>query len=99
MGWRERFRLAWMVLYTGVLPVQHPKFAALVASPLSDAAKRAVEKVALDPSFHPKMSDLKRKEALQWTGVYYLDRAGAPQELWETGFLIEYWVGVLTGRL
>jgi hypothetical protein len=99
MDWMERLKFAWTYLWTGELPVQHPKFTLLIASPLSDAVKKAVEKISADRYFSVKMSEAKRKEALQWTGVYLNDKAVPPVELWETGFLIEYWVGILSGRL
>jgi len=69
---------------------------ALVASPLSTAVRRAVEKVHKDPSFH-KTKDhlLKHKEALSWVSYYSDGHVPA----WEAGFLLEWWVGVLKGKL
>lgn len=68
----------------------------LIHSPLSQAVRQAVEKVAHDPTFHPTKEHLK-KHAEAITAVKWYYNGAVPA--WEAGFLLEWWVGVRKGKL
>ena len=89
---------------TVILYQQFFHFIKLHQSPLMFYVKRAVQKVSIDPSFHPtKDHYIKRKEALEWT-AHYLRDAGMldpriPWPTWEASFLVEWAVGELKGKI
>lgn len=102
---KVRFRQAWRHLWYGDLlmddatKVRWTRIQRLLSSDLSQAVEKAVRKGAKDSGLKSGPDDRKRAEAQQWTGTYLTDRAGMPDKRWETNFLIEWWVGVLTGKL
>lgn len=102
---KVRLRQSWQHLRNGDLLMddatreQWAQIQTLVASDVSIAVKRAVEKVSKDKSFNAKQHAVKRSEALGWTGVYLTANYGAPKQLWETNFLIEWHVGKANGKL
>jgi hypothetical protein len=107
--WWAQFKVrlghAWQHLRTGSLLMdettkgQWTRLQTLLESELSVAVQKAVVKSNTDPSFQGKQHALKRSEALGWTGVYLTGAMGAPKELWETSFLLEWHVGKANGKL
>jgi len=101
--WWERLKWCWFWLWQPAEFVKARDSAALLMrlaevlrSPVAQAAKRAVQKSAIDPSWKPEDFEKKRTEAIEWTR-HYLDHI--PPSAWEVRFLIEWFVGEMKGRL
>lgn len=76
------------------------KIEAVLSDPAAGYVAEAVRKTASDPSWHPtKDHEKKRKETIEWAGIYCRE-AGVPvPSSWRLNFMVEWAIGLKKGLL
>ncbi len=76
------------------------KIEAILRHPALPHVEKAVQKTAADPSWHPtKDHERKRRETLEWAGIYCREAKVELPSAWQLNFMVEWIIGSRKGSL
>ena len=100
--WKHLKQVWWFLWHPRFLE-PYLKLDRILKHPVRPSVQYALEKVLIDPSFHPtKDHAIKRAEALEWVGHAIRENwhgYSGQVPAWEVSFLLEWELGVRKGRL
>ncbi|OQW34861.1 MAG: hypothetical protein A4E20_01405 [Nitrospira sp. SG-bin2] len=72
----------------------------ILRHPAYPYVEHAVRKTAVDPSWHPtKDHEKKRKETIEWAGIYCREAKVELPSAWQLNFMVEWIIGQRKGSL